>query len=158
MKVKELIAVVKAMCDLQNERNAAYVKFDKLEQSYNLALEEINRRLDSGLENRRLRDQLDELLDKHAELEQLHAADITWFKSNTELLQTKLNAAKQEVAYFKHVLSSLSCVTVDAVAHCDVEHAESLRTFIGLVKEHVVLSIQDRVQLDTMLSNLDHAF
>lgn len=158
MKVKELIAVMKAMCDLQQDLATAHARIDKLV---------INNQQTDGMlkvnkaEIDALRDERDVVLLKNSKLEQIHAAA----KSDTEYLQLELNVAKmeakaaaQEVAYFKHVLSSLSCVTVDAVAHCSGENEEALRAFIGLVQEHVTLSIQNRVDLDAMLSNLDHDF
>ena len=166
MKVKELITVMKVMCDLQQDLATAHAHIDRLVIT--------NQQTDGMLKVNKveidaLRDERDAILLKYSKLEQLHEAAITGFKSDIELMQAELDASKmeakaaqQETVFFRHalddVLSSLSCVTVDAIAHCNVEHAESLRTFIGLVKEHVVLSIQNRVDLDAMLSNLDRDF
>ena len=163
MKAKEIIAVVvKAMCDLQQDMDTAHAHIDKLiinNQQTDGMLKVYKAEIDA------LRDERDAVLLKYSKLEQLHAAAVTGFKSDTELLQAELDVAKkearsaqQEVAYFTHALSSLACVTVDAVAHCTGENEEALRTFISMVKEHATLSIQDRVQLDTMLANLDHNF
>lgn len=177
MKAKEITALVgyydTAMCNLQNELSATHTRIETL--TSDLARKEVEKMTEANwrtgpeLINQQISKQFDELSDKYAKLEQLHAAAIAGFRSDTEILQTELDkgkeearSAQQEVAYFKHALddalSSLACVTVDAVAHCNVEHAESFRTFAGLVKEHVVLSIQDRVQLDTMLANLGDEF
>lgn len=166
MKAKEIIAVVKAMCNMQQDLDTAHARIDKLVIN--------NQQTDGMLKVNKaeidvLRDERNAVLLKYDKLEQLHTAAITGFKSDTELLQAELDAAKeetrsaqQEVVYLKNALdgalSSLSCVTVDAVAHCNGEHAESLRTFINLVKEHVVLSIQNRVDLDAMIAALDHDF
>lgn len=191
MKVKEITAIVRyydtEMCNLQNERNAAYVKFDKLEQSYNLALEEAETLRERSAYLSKFADMsteevynwletvegkaadFDRLLTRYAGLEQLHEAAIAGFKSDIEILQSELDVAKMEAksakqagVFLKHALdsatSSLACVTVDAVAHCSGENEEALRAFIGLVQEHVTLSIQNRVDLDAMLSNLDHDF
>ena len=162
MKAKEIAAII-AHYDLEitclrRALDAAAKRFDKLKLDFECSKDYKEKTAD-----------FDKLLIKHAELEQLHAAAVNGFESDTELLQTELDAAKeearsaqQEVVYLKNALngafSSLSCVTVDAVAHCNGQDTEALRTFIGLVKEHVVLSIQNRVDLDAMINNLDHDF
>ncbi len=162
MKAKELIAVVKAMCDLQQDLDTAHARIDKLvvnNQQNDTMLKANKVEIDA------LRDERDAVLLKYSKLEQLHEAAVTGFKSDTELLQTELNAAKmdakaakQSLMYIGHQLNSLSCVTVDAVAHCNGKDAEALRTFIELVKEYAPLNVNDRVKLDSMMSNLDHDF
>lgn len=162
MKAKEITAIIAhydtEITHLRRTLDATNKRFDKMKLDFACAEDYKAKAAE-----------FDKLLIKYAGLEQLHEAAITGFKSDTELMQAELDvakkeatAAKQEVIFFRHafssVINSLACVTVDAVAHCNGENKESLRTFIGLVKEHVVLSIQDRVQLDAMLANLEHDF
>lgn len=186
MKAKEITALVgyydTEMRNLQNALKITSARFDMMENRANIARKEAETLRErsaclskfAGMDTEEVYNWLeaadfDRLSDKYNKLEQLHEAAVTGFKSDTELLQLELDAAKeearsaqQEVVYLKNALdcafSSLACVTVDAVAHCNVEREESLRTFIGLVKEHVVLNIHDRIDLDAMLSNLDHDF
>ena len=139
------------LCNLQNELHAMTEKYEKARGN--------------EAELHRLREQLDE----YSKLESLHTAAVTGFKSDTNLLQNALDmareearSAQQEVVYLRDSLNdvfrAMTCVTVDAVAHCTEQDKAALRTFIELVKEHAPLNIQGRVQINSMLANLNDDF
>ncbi len=146
MKAKGIItAIVRyydmTLCNLQNELHAMTEKYEK--------------ERGNEVEVQRLREQL--------------RAAVTGFTSDTNLLQNALDkaeekarSAQQEIVHLRNnlndVFRAMTCVTVDAVRDCIEQDKAALRTFIELVKEHAPLSIQGRIQINSMLANLNDDF